>query len=382
MTKRLRFENIWAEGGTATDPDLDTTAPSFEADKYEKFGWKSEKPPEEWQNFLSQISDAKIVAMMFDGVPEKDASVTYPNGAVYKEAGVIKVVVSGTGQPIVEIKNAQFLAIVADLQKKMTDHLAADNPHQDTVDTLVDKTYTKDNVNAVFGSPTDPRTIVYHKLQMGGGVHGETPAQVGTLPTSGGTFTGPVIITRNAIVNLSPSKLLHLNSSTGLFELASGTVSIGIDGSGNCWVVTTAGMFQIMTEANYADFQIRWNNLFALPIPYLDMKFCGSISDADSVNIWTVIAANTPQFHRLGALKVDDNTITFEGFNVPGATTIVVYYLNSAGTRLKVVNDAPSANYTSLTTLLTNLGVNTVATHVERITCYPTLSANQKSMLV
>lgn len=384
MTKRLRFPNIWAEGGVATDPDLDTTAPSFEEDKYAKYGWKSEKPPEEWQNFLSQISDAKIVAMMFDGVPEKDASVTYPNGAVYKESGTIKVVVSGVGQPIVEIKNAQFAAIVADLQKKMSNHLASDNPHQDTVNTLVDKSYIKTDVDSFFGSASDPRTIVYHKNPRGGAVHGETPAQVGTLPTSGGTFTGPVVIEKNATVNPSPSKLLHLNGSTGLFELAGGTVSIGIDGSGKCWVVTTDGMFQIMTNANYDEFQARWNYQFALPLPYLKANFNNSLSDADSVGSWVVETPSNPVFGN--GLQIDNNDARLIFDDITSDVTVHLIVIEADGTKTTYFKDFSSWNFqpntSKLQTIVSVSFGGTDPKFIREYTVYQTLTAYQKSMLV
>lgn len=382
MTKRLLFPNIWAEGGTATDPDLDTTNPNFEADKYAKYGWKSQKPPEEWQNFLSQISDAKIVAMMFDGIPEKDASVTYPDGAVYKVSGTVNVVVGGVAKPIVEIKSAEFLAIVADLQKKITNHLAADNPHNDTVNTLVDKSYVKTDVDNFFGSATDPRTIVYHKARRGAAIHGETPAQVGTLPNSGGTFTGPVVIEKNATVNISPSKLLHLNGSTGLFELASGTVSLGIDGAGNCWIVTTAGMFQVMTEANYNDFEISWNSKFALPVPFLKMDLSYSISDASSIGQWKVSTSGVPSFNSFGGINISSNILSFTGFDIQTPTTIYVVARNSANKNIYSVFDKPSASYTTLSSLLSDAGLTSTAVYIQQIICYPTLSAYQKSMLV
>ena len=77
MTKRLQYPTYWASGGTATDPDLDTTAPSYEANRYKQNGWHAEKPPEFWQNFLSQITDEKIIARMVDGFQLFDSIFTY-----------------------------------------------------------------------------------------------------------------------------------------------------------------------------------------------------------------------------------------------------------------------------------------------------------------
>ena len=87
MTNRLKYPTPWASGGTAKDPDLDTTHPSYIADRYATVGWKSEKPPEEWQNFLSQISDDKIIERIVKGIVEFDSTVTYTEGAVYAKSG-------------------------------------------------------------------------------------------------------------------------------------------------------------------------------------------------------------------------------------------------------------------------------------------------------
>lgn len=380
MTKRLLYTNYWAEGGTATDPDTDTTHPSYVPNKY-SLGWISQKPPEEWQNFLSQITDEKVINMIIEGIPYADASVTYGEGAIFKNAGKIYVMDGGTAKEVMDIDGASYSSLVANLNSTLSAHLAADNPHQDTVNTLVDKTYIKTDVNSFFGSPTDPRTIVFHKLQMGASVHGETPAQLGTLPVAGGTFTGPVVMERDAIVNLSPSKLLHLNGSTALFELASGTVSLGIDGNGNCWLVNTAGSWLLMTESLYNSFQIRWGNRFALPLPYLEMNLQDGLSDGDSVGGWIIQVAATPMFHDKGGVKVDDNVLSFTNFNVPTATTVQVIGRKADGTRTISVLDFSTVSTDSSATLLTAMGM-TDTIYIERVVCYPTLTSYQKSMLV
>lgn len=380
MTKRLLYPNYWAEGGTATDPDTDTTHPSYVPNKY-SLGWISQKPPEEWQNFLSQISDEKIINMIIEGIPYVDASVTYGEGAIFKNAGKIYVIDGGTAKEVMDIGGASYASLVAGLNSKITTHLAADNPHQDTVNTLVDKSYNKTAVDNVFSSATDPRTIVYHKLQMGASAHGETPAQLGTLPVAGGTFTGPVVMEKDVILNLSPSKIIHLNRSTAVLELASGTVSIGIDGAGNCFVINTAGTWPIMTEAMYSDSQERWNNRFALPLPVLDMNMSDSMNDASSVGVWTMTAQSTPVFSVKGGLKVSDNIVTFEGFHVSMACTIYLIGRDASGNRVFALRDAYSAQYTSMSTLLTNLGIANTA-YVERIAVFERLSAYQKTMLV
>lgn len=379
MTQRLKFKFPWAQDGEVADPDLDTTAPSFIADRYADLGWEAEKPPNEWQNFLSQISDLKIISLLFGGIAEFDSSVVYQVGAVATQNGVVRINTASGWEDIIDIKQVDYLNDVNNLKSLYDNHLAATNPHQDTVETLTDKSYTKTQIDTDFGDPTDPRTIVYHKLQTGR-VHQETPQQLGTLPTSGGKFTGPVSLLGGMKFGTNIS--ISMNNSNGRIEMRAGNRILSIDALGNVlWSVVGGEEYPVMTELNYSEFQIRWGNRFALPQPYLQMNFSRSINDGSSTRDWSITTTGTPVFHPSGGLKIDDNTVTFSGFDIAIPTTIVALTRNSSGVLGRGNSDAPSGGYTSLSTLLTNLGVSD-ATYIVSITCYPTLTAYQKSMLV
>lgn len=380
MTQRLKFKFPWAQDGEVTDPDLDTTAPSFIANRYADIGWEVEKPPNEWQNFLSQISDLKIISLLFGGIAEFDSGVTYQVGAVSSLNGVVRVNTPTGWEEIMDLKQVDYLNDVSNLKSAYDNHLAATNPHQDTVDTITDKTYSKTTIDDDFGSPTDPRTIVYHKLQMGR-VHQETPEQLGTLPTSGGKFTGPVSLLGG--MKFGTNITIQVNPGNGRIEMRAGNRILSIDALGNVlWSIVGGAEYPVMTELNYSEFQIRWGNRFALPLPYLDMNMKTSINDAMSVRGWTINTSDAPVFHPKGGIKVDDNTITFEGFDVSCPTSITMYGRDAGGNLITARSiKAPSAVYTSMETLLTNMGFTT-AVWVERITCYPTLTAYQQSMLV
>ena len=380
MTSRLKFQFPWAQDGEVADPDLDTTNPSYIADRYANLGWEVEKPPNEWQNFLTQISDLKIMSLLFSGVAEFDSSVTYQTGAVSVLNGVVQIKVASGWEQILDMKTVDYLNDVAALKLIYDNHMAATNPHQDTVETLTDKSRTKEYLDTAFGSPTDPQTIVYHKLQQGR-VHQETPEQVGTLPISGGAFTGPVSFL--AGMRFATNNTVSMNGATGRLELRSGNRILSIDALGNVvWGIVGGEEYQVLTELNYSEFQIRWGNRFALPLPFLDMNITRSLNDASSVGGWTITTSTTPVFQAVdGGLRVDNNTVTFEGFSVASPGTFVVYAMEGTGKKIRAVVDGPSANYTSLSTLLTNIGLTT-ATYVSRITCYPKLTTYQKSMLV
>ena len=383
MTNRLQFQFPWAQDGAVEDPDLDTTAPSYIPDRYQTVGWKAEKPPNEWQNFLSQISDLKIISLLINGIqPFDDSITTYVTGSMASFSGVPKVLVDGVWEELLGQDSVGFLASVAALDQIYKGHMAVTNPHQDTIKTLVGGGYTKSETDVAFNSPTDPRTIVNH-MALVGKVHMETPQQVGTLPIAGGTFTGPVGMANGTQLIFGTDLYVAFNTDTGRTEIRVGNRTLSIDTGGNVWWRTIGGeTYQVLVEDVYPGFQIRWGNRFALPQPYLDMNITKTLNDASSIGGWTVSTSATPVFQAVdGGLRVDNNTVTFGGFQIAAPGTFVVYAMDGTGKKLRAIVDAPSGNYTSMSTLLTNLGL-TNATYVSRITYYPILTAYNKSMLV
>lgn len=385
MTRRLLYPAYWASGGTATDPDLDTTAPSFIANRYAKIGWESEKPPEAWQNFLTQISDEKVIGMMIDGLLQKDASVNYKEGALYRSANKFYRIEGGVEKEVLDPKRAIYESLVASMNKLYDDHLAADNPHQDTVDTLVDKSYIKTDVDTMFGSTTDPKTIVYHKAQMGAGVHGETATSIGSLPAAtGGTFTGDVIFLDEAIIQVTPSKYIHYNKSTALFELVNGTMATGVDANGNGYIVGTGGSSLMLSEANLDQLTIKYNASFALPIPILSASWVSDLSDASGIGVWTIDTPAAPVFG--DGLQVDNNAaiLTFNSITFP--VTVQVLVTEADGTRKSYVADFSTwtnvSNTNNLQTMVAVAMKGTNPKYFRQYLIYQQLTERQKTMLV
>lgn len=386
MTKRLQYPTYWASGGVATDPDLDTTAPSYQPNKYEQHGWEAEKPPEEWQNFITQITDEKIIARMVDGFQLFDSSVTYSEGAVYRKGDKFYKIESGVEQEILEVKLAVYQSLVDGMNTLLNDHLAADNPHKDTVDTLVGGGYIKSDVDKFFGDPNDPQTIVYHKNQMGAGVHGETAASTGALPAAtGGTFTGDVIFLDDAIIQVTPSKSVHMNKSTALFEIVNGTYSLGVDANGNGYIVSTSGATLIISELNLDTLTMKYNNSFTLPPPFVRVNMRSDLSDGNGIGVWTLDTPADPVF--ADGLQVDNNAaiLTFE--SITGIRVTVHLLVTQAdGTKQSIVRDFADWNSGPRTgNLQTMVGVSFGGTnpkYFREYTVYPALTARQKTMLV
>lgn len=398
MTARLSYPYMWAQNGTATDPDTDTTHPSYIANRYASTGWKSEKPPEAWQNFLSQISDAKIIQWLSYGFAVWDSSVAYAPGSIVRKSetdSTLYLNISTSAATNIALTNtsvwstimdgvaSSYLQKVSDLQTKYNNHLNGGNVHNDNIKNIIGGGYYKNEVDDFFGSPTDPKTIVYHVAQKGSGVHGETPAQVGTLPTSGGTFTGPVIFNGDVVVSVSPSKLLRRNTSTGYLELLSGSLSFGLDAAGTVWYTTGGGSVRLVTEDNFQEIDRSLGFTFALPVPLLSMNLESDINDQTSIGTWTINTSANPVFEVGKGLKIASMTATLTGVTISPISTLVVIGWNDAtpASFVKVTDLAASRNYTTLASIITAAGASAM-THIKQIIFYPRLSVYQKSMLV
>lgn len=396
MTSRLSYPEYWAQDGVALDPDLDTTAPSYVPDRYENIGWEAEKPPEQWQNFLTQISDLKIREMLEGGILQWCDTVTYSLGAfalvdgkIYKKteevAGNINPPTSGSGwQEVLETNLAAYNEKVQYLKNTFNAHMAEQNPHKDTVDTIVDGTYLQEYVYDRYASVDRITTIVYHMSRTGATVHRVTPAQLGTLPVEGGTFTGPVSFLEEAYAGDGVSQYVHRNDSTGIFELVNGTFAIGVDSGGHAWYVSSAGAFEIITEANYDAFNIKYGNSFALPARLMSANFRADVSDAESTGQWWVETASTPVFTN-GGYKIDDNAMTMFGCRISIPCTVVSVVVLSTGDVSFGVADAASFNYASgfdvKATLESVLFPGQTISVIRYMAVYPRLSDNQRSML-
>lgn len=386
MTNRLSYPNYWAEGGTATDPDLDTEAPSFIEGRYENVGWKAEKPPEFWQNFLTQISDTKMLAMMVEGLMYYDESVAYQEGAIYKRDGVVYKIEGGVERECLSPSRDIYLGLIKALQDSYNNHLSADNPHKDTMKGLVGGGYEKPEFDGMLGDPKNPRTIEYHKLQVGP-IHGETAENIGTLSAEkGGSFTGPVSI-GNIMFTVAGDKYIHYNLNTGRLEVVNGTVAFGIDTGDSGWVVNTAGSWEMVTKGNYDRITAVVNSLFYLPPPVFSATFSWSLSEI-GVGKWKIsTVGGDPNYTKKGSLVIGQNSSIFQFTDIKFPATVFVEYEDGAEVIHTAMIDAADWNSVHPNTqdlyfmINTVMQVNPPAFAIRTYAVYPQLTAYQKTTL-
>lgn len=382
MTSRSRYDKIWAQDGTSTDPNLDTTNPLYIANRYENVGWKAEKPPEHWQNFLQQVSDLKVLEALVNGILMTDPDVNYSSGAITSSGGKLFVNSATGSQEILDVSASGYNSKIDSLSGVFNAHNTVGNKHNDDIKTtIIGGGYYKSEVDAMFGSATDPKTIVFHKNQTGKNVHGETVGQLGTLSAVlGGTFTGPVTFGKDVILQVAPNKAMHLDSALGYVGFVSGNYFLAVDGAGNVWYGSPSGVYLCATVNNYTTLEIRTNYSFALPPPVISMNLEADINDVMSSGSWTITTSSDPAFTLGKGMAIQSSSLS--GFYVStDATMHFVGWNESTGTKLSTVVDIPvGKNYTTLAQILADAGAG-AATYIKCVYVYPRLSLLQKSSL-
>lgn len=387
MTNRVGdISLIWAEGGVATDPDLDTTHPIYQPNKYQK-GWIVEKEPHQWQNFLYQITDLKTQIAASEQIPEWDSTLTYSIHAVTRKADVIYVNVSGavnTGKdPSTDSSWSEALSFTADavsaatanLTEKFANHLGADNPHNDNIHAIGG--YEKEEIDDFLGSPTDPRTIVYHENLVGKPAHSETPEQVGTLPVGGGTFDGDVAY--DGGIMIGPGSFQKDGPDLKMSN-AGGSIIMEADGDSVYGEDATGVRSEITTVANFQKQQRAVNNLFALPQSIIEVDFRAGSLSCMGIGRHTIDGGDkTPKMSDKGWQIEPGFSITGLEFNIP-RTDLVEYYAGDVFRRTLVESTVSLVGSLDLKDIMARIAPD--ATHVQRIVVWPTLNKYQKSTLL
>lgn len=391
MTHRSLYPIAWAEGGVRKDPDLDTTHPSYIPDRYEKVGWGAEKPPEEWQNFISWLTDEKMRSIMESGVPFWQATVSYaPNAITMSRESTMYINTSGkvslnqdpVSNPAWTLVAGMYMrsitGYVDEFNNLYNNHMNTKNPHKDTIEKIggVNIEY----VDLGFGDPNDARTIINHQNKTGR-VHNETPEQVGTLPVAGGSFSGRIRFVVGLQVRSDINANMQVDNDTGMMEIAQANVSLAINSNGQGYVVIGDKQYLIASVANFKEVQNAINPKYTLPIPDFAFNLEYSLSDVDSVGKWIITSTIEPVFEAGKGLRYDNNELKTTGFGFSTNTNITVHYVGWDGTKMVAkVYDTTMGQIVGFSNFLNNMFPG--HTHICSLRVFRRLTAEQKTQLV
>lgn len=317
MTQRPIYAHIWAENALPADiGDADVYVPENPVypeqatDQY-KAGWYVSpgndhvKQPHQWLNSWARTSDTAILEYMQRGTAY-DSTVTYQVGSYVQEDGVWwKARVAGQlAAPNMtewirigrtDIKEINLF--IAERHATLTTHMARrDAPHE--VSPIQIDAYSKTQLDQLVAAvQTDLNSYQMRRDNP----HTVTAAQLGVLPTTGGTFTGQV---QFALLRLLNNVTVGLQSGT--FGVACNAASIGIMPTTS---VPTASGSELLHERNYRTIRNRHNTKFVAPAPELELPLVRDFNSIQS-GFDDIEFTGTPTFSSDGLLLVEGQTLT------------------------------------------------------------------------
>jgi len=207
-TNRQKLGNIWGENADAefeaTDPDTDITHALYVENRYKSIGWQDgEKEPEQWQNFLQQITDVKISEIATNGLFDWFEDVPYLLGSVCVHGTSLWICQKGNTaseptdsdneywQCSYSLNKEQYTDSVDAIDTQVTTHInqkGPDNPHEDNIEDIGG--YNTEYIDNLFSA--DNQDSFNHHVQDMDNPHEVTCQQLNILPKDGGVFTGTV----------------------------------------------------------------------------------------------------------------------------------------------------------------------------------------------
>lgn len=329
MTNRKDFTDVWATAPSAfvVDPEVDVDHPSGEGGpgKTDR-GWISETEPGEWENYLLNLREVRVKTFAQGGKLPWDSDVYYKVGGLCTYLGVNYVSLSSSNKnktpttattywsAIKFATAAEYLAAVADMQNKFSVHtVAGQNVHGDDI-VAIGGSY-KNVIDSQVKFVSDG--LVTHTNRVDN-PHNDTAIGTGTIPSTGGSFTGRV----NYLQNLSLGTNCELMTSISTFvsfRSNAGAIGLGVADYSN------GGRWQaIFTAASFPSINQTYNPSFKLPLP--DLHFTlkshlaprlstgsltytrpGTLAYIDKNNTAQTAAANFAPFE-VNGLKLAANT--------------------------------------------------------------------------
>ena len=298
MTNRANLSPLWAADGVVTDPDLDTTHPIYEANKY-SLGWDynvvvatENKHPSPWRNFMLQKSLARPLYIAEAGVGEWHPDTSYALGAVCRGSDgrfyVANSASTGTDpvgasttvweqDALLNYTKVEYGAMLQAVRDDYSAHIVRiDNPHTVLAGQFYNGVgYDFDEVNALLDTVNEG---VEDHIDLLNNPHSVTLAQINCLPVTGGDFTGQV----NLVAGWWSGDYSVAWSSNGLAIQVSHLTGPGVDVDGNAFIgdgVSRTGLFH---DGNYVDLQMDSRRETALPLPLFHLPLNDSLSSTSS----------------------------------------------------------------------------------------------------
>lgn len=377
MTSRYsRLNYNWASDPSSlvVDPDDDVDHPSGEGgnNKYIK-GWVVETEPHEWENYVLKRQEDIEMEKLINGWEVSQDTVSYRFGAIALYNGIPQMYVSVVefvnpliheddvsnlyaeyldylqheGEtvdlfadedwtPVLAYKLDDYNGFLNSMRNAYSTHLSALNPHADNITAIGG--YTQTEINSNLGVVSSDLST--HK-GLTNNPHDNDAIEVGTLFTTGGTFTGQVnyriFIPFGAAplggeVTFDSDKFLVARDQESAIGLGTGNYHLG-------------GRWERILCANtYADFAASYNAYIKLPTPDLkvDMKYDmksdhtlvtftrnSSVGYTDRTGNANTAGVNVPPFELSGLKLTGATSIKVSMPQLLGATEgTIAYVLN------------------------------------------------------
>lgn len=244
-------------------------------------GWVSEIPTYQVLNFLQWKNDTTILALAERGIAEWGPDVVYYKSAVAWDETVGQVYLATVANPRSDLapskNSAQWQPSAINITRVDYDNAKANwqahianvsNPHKLTAGQL--SAYTKAEVDNILNQY---RTLVSNHANNTSNPHKTTAAQIGAVPVTGGTYTGQVTF-QNGIINLiADGSAKFLRDETGVW-IGNGTGRLGLRSGSTIvpMVGTSAALYKIVTENDFAQYKLQFEQRYAVPSPSFQMN--------------------------------------------------------------------------------------------------------------
>ena len=349
MTNRFPHDRHWGSDGAAfvVDPETDATHPSGQggAGKTAK-GWVIESEPAEWENYNIKLRADRELDCLQGGLMTWDEEVSYKLGGICRQLGVLYVSLQANNLNKVPASNptwwsvikfytaADYLTTVASMTSDLSSHTTPGViKHGETIGAMGGS--TRGYIDSALAGVDSTRTTHTSRTDN---PHVDTAIGVGTIPTTGGDFTGQVNYTDGMVVGTN-NEFMQNSSTFVSFKNNAGAIGIGIGDYQN------GGRWQnIFTEGSFPALNMLYNPRFVMPKPDLHFPLMNDLKEVvtDGLLVLTrpatlsytdrsftaqTAAINSPAFERLG-LKLGATQLVVWGAGALGTEGCVSYTLN------------------------------------------------------